>query len=102
MMQYDIEWAKGLCESDLILCNVLTFCRIYHYNPRYDDLSKCVVLEQAEANGITRITVKLKTRDMKSFTMPPYYIADDEAIRFKECWIDYFTRYYSNDTDESR
>lgn len=89
-MQYDIDWVKGLRESDLILCNLLSFMRLYHYNMRFADIDKCIVLEQAEAYGITRITVKLRTQDDKHFTPPPYFIHDSEAERFREKLIEYY------------
>ena len=89
-MQYDIDWVKSLRESDLILCNLLSFMRLYHYNMRFADIDKCIVLEQAEAYGITRITVKLRTQDDKYFTPPPYFIHDNEAERFREKLIEYY------------
>lgn len=87
---YDIEWVKGLCDSDLIMCNLLSFMRIYHYNLRFSNISKCVELTPAEAYGITRITVRLRTKDNNSYTPPPYYIPEEEAELFKEKLISYF------------
>lgn len=89
-MQYDIEWVKGLSASDLIMCNLLTFMCIYHYNLRFNDVSKCVVIEQAEAYGIMRVTVKLRTKDDKTFTPPPYYIPEHEAQLFMDKLTQYF------------
>ena len=89
-MQYDIDWVKGLRDSDLIMCNLLTFMCIYHYNLRYADISKCIVLTPAEAYGITKVVVKLRTKDDNSYTPPPYYIPDNEAELFKEKLITYF------------
>ena len=89
-MQYDIDWVLGLRESDLILCNLLSFMRLYHYNMRFADISKCIDLEPAEAYGITRISVKLRTQDDKKFMPPPYFIHDNEAERFKEKLIEYY------------
>lgn len=87
---YNIAWVKGLSDSDLIMCNLLTFMRIYHYNLRYADVRQCVLLESAEARGITKITVKLITRDNNFFTPPPYYIPQDEAHLFRDKLIKYF------------
>lgn len=89
-MQYDIDWVKGLSESDLIMCNLLTFMCIYHYNLRFDDVSKCVNVKNAEARGIARVTVLLRTRDYKLYTPPPYYIPMHEAEIFKDKLIAYF------------
>ncbi len=90
MQKYDVEWVKSLCASDLILCNLLTFMRIYKYNLLSNDPDKSIKLDDAEAYGITRITVRLRTKDDKTFTPAPYYVPDDEAQMFKEKLIAYY------------
>ena len=89
-MQYDIDWVKGLSDSDLIMCNLLSFMRIYHYNLLFSDVRRCIVMEQAEAYGITKIKIKLRTRDDNKYTPPPYYLPDHEAEIFRKKLIDYF------------
>lgn len=89
-MKYDIDWVKGLSDSDLILCNLLSFMCIYHYNMRFDNIKQSVLLERAEAQGITKITVRLRTRSNKTYTPPPYYIPDEEAELFLEKLINYY------------
>lgn len=90
---YDIAWVKNLCASDLILVNVLSFMRLYYYNLKYDDVAKNIILNPADVDGITKIVITLRTRDNNNFTMSPFYIADDEAILFKNKMIEYFTDY---------
>ena len=94
-MQYDIYWVKSLSDSDLILCNLLSFMRIYHYNILYDTVRDSVVLEHAEAKHITKVTVKLRTREGKTFIPSPYYIDDDEAVEF----VEKLERYYEEHDD---
>lgn len=86
---YNIEWVKTLCKSDLALCHLLCFMRIFRYN-FYISVKDSILLEPAEAPQITRIKVKLRTRDNKLFTPPPYYLPDDEAELFRAKLINDF------------
>lgn len=92
-MKYDVEWVKGLSESDLVLCNLLSFMRIYHYNLRFDGVEDSVEITHAEAYGIMRVSVKLRTKDNKAFTPSPYYIHEAEAERLIEKLTSYFKEY---------
>ena len=89
-MDYDIVWVKGLSESDLVLCNLLSFMRLYKYNMRFDDVNKCLNIQEAEAPGVKRITVKLRTKDNNPYTPSPYYIHDAEADCLREKLFLYF------------
>lgn len=96
---YDIAWVKSLCESDLILCNLLSFMRIYHYNLRFETVKKSVFTAPAEAKGITKIIVRLRTKDDNSFNVQ-YYIADSQA----DIFIEQLTKYFDerSETSEGR
>lgn len=87
---YDIAWIKSLSEADLIMCNLLSFMRIYHYNLRFNSVKKSITTAPAEALGVTKIIVKLRTKDDNNYTMPPYYISDGQADVFIENMTKYF------------
>ena len=97
-MVYDIAWVKELSKSDLVMCNLLTFMCIYRYNIRYEDIRKNIILTPAEAKGITRIVIKLRTKSGNLFTTPPYYIPDDEAELFVEKLVAYYEARRKEDT----
>ena len=86
---YDIEWIKSLSESDLIMCNLLSFMRIYKYNLKYDTVKQSVSTDPAEAKGIAKITVRLRTKDDKNFNVL-YFISDSQADIFIEQLTKYF------------
>lgn len=91
-MKYDIGWIKSLSYSDLAICNCLSQMRLYHYNLRYE-VSKSIQLRDAEAPGIVKVTVLLKTRDSENFQLT-YYMNQKEAETFRDTMIDDFTAYY--------
>lgn len=96
---YDIEWIKSLCESDLIMCNLLSFMRIYHYNLRFDTVKQSVTTAPADAKSITKITVRLRTKDDNNFNVL-YFISDSQA----DIFIEQLTKYFDerSGTSESR
>lgn len=65
--------------------------RIYHYNLRYETVKQSIVLSPAEARGITKITVKLRTKEDKHFNVL-YFIADEQAELFKEQLTEYYKK----------
>ncbi len=95
---YDIAWIKSLSESDLIMCNLLSFCRIYKYNLKFSTVKQSVTTAPAEAKGITKITVRLRTKEDKNFNVL-FFISDSEAKIFLENMKQYFDE--RSGTDES-
>jgi hypothetical protein len=94
-MLYDIDWVKGLSESDLALVNLLSFMRLYHYNLVHREVKKNIRITEAEAHGVKRITVKLRTQDDKTFTPSPYFLHDAEAELFHQKLIEYYEKKYN-------
>lgn len=92
-MIYDIGWVKSLSYSDLALCHCLSTMRIYHYNLRHD-VSKSILLRDAEAPGIIKVTVLLKTRDNEKFQLT-YFMNETEAEKFRLSVESDFTLQYS-------
>lgn len=88
-MRYSIEWVKSLSDSDLIMCNLLSFMRIYKYNLKFSTVKQSVTTAPAEAKGITKITVRLRTKDNNKFKVV-YYISDAGAKLFIENLTQYF------------
>lgn len=94
-MEYNIEWVKGLRYSDLALCHCLSVMRLYHYNIRTpSDMSKSILLRDAEAPGIVKVTVLLKTRDNEKFQLT-YFMNETEAEKFRLSVESDFTRHFS-------
>lgn len=93
-MKYDVTWIKALSYSDLAMCNCLSQMRLYHYNVRTPaDVSKSVRLQDADAPGILKVTVLLKTRDDESFQLS-YFMNQREAETFRDMFINEFTAIY--------
>lgn len=98
-MQYGIEWVKGLEDVQLCYVNLISFCKLYHYNLLYGyrNVKLSVRLSPAEAIGITKIDVLLRTRTEKKFTQT-YYLTDREARTFRQMCIDDLQKTDGEDT----
>lgn len=79
---YDIDWILNVSSIDLCMIHLLSLCRLYRYNPQYDDYEKSFVLKRAEAEGITKIVCKLRTQNDKAFESV-YFLPDEDAIQFR-------------------
>ena len=86
---YDIPWIKSVDNVDLCYIHLLSQCRLYRYNPRYDP-KKSIKLSQAEARHITRVTVLLRTKNDEPFKCS-YYLPHEQAETFRERFIADFT-----------
>lgn len=93
-MTYDIDWVKSLRYSDLALCNCLSMMRLYHYNIRTPaDVSKSILMKGADALGIIKVTVLLKTQNDENFQLS-YYMNAKEAETFRDQIMNDFTAIY--------
>ncbi len=86
---YNILWIKSVDNVDLCYIHLLSQCRLYRYNPRYDP-KKSIKLSQAEARHITKVTVLLRTKNDEPFKSV-YYLPHEQAEIFKDRFIADFT-----------
>jgi len=86
---YDIPWIKSLDYTDLCYVHLLSLCRLYRYNPRYDP-EQSIKLIPAEARHITRVTVLLRTKNDERFKCS-FYLPHEQAETFRERFIADFT-----------
>lgn len=92
---YGIEWVKSLSYPELARCNCMTMMRLFHYNVRYpQDLKKTVTLCKADAPGIVKVTVKLRTRDDCNFKLD-YFMPEADAVYLRDELIADFKEYYN-------
>lgn len=93
---YGIAWVKSLSYPDLARCNCMSMMRLFHYNARYPhNISKTVVLSAADAPGIVKLTVKLRTRDDANFKLD-YFMPEADAIALRDELIADFKEFYNN------
>lgn len=77
-----IKWVKDLGKAELCYINLLTHCQIYHYNLRFEKVRESLYLSPAEVIGITKVTVRLRTKDNKAFSII-YFLPDADAKQFQ-------------------
>lgn len=87
--EYNIPWIKGIDYSDCVYLNLLSTCRIYHYNPYYRPQDS-IVLSKSGSRFTTKVHVILKTKQGEQFNLF-YFLPNAAAKEFKDKFIKDFT-----------